>query len=225
METLSKILTALIIITAVALVLFVAFIIYTAVQKKKKTEALFNSKKARGEGFVPSLIKINFPNAKVIRRAELQVPNGQGGFSSAPADLILIETCGIVVMKLCGESGAVDNPENGAWTVTGKNGSFSMPNPIDANQPAVQAITSLLNDEAIYNVPIYNVAVFYGKKAVYRNRSPKALTAKSLLTTLKDLNQEKFLSKSEISDTYTAIRRHLPRQEATKQKVSVRKNK
>ena len=40
MEALSKILTALIIITAVALVLVVAFIIYTAVQKKKNTEAL-----------------------------------------------------------------------------------------------------------------------------------------------------------------------------------------
>ena len=223
METLSKILTALIIITAVALVLFVAYIIFTAVQKKKKTEALF-SKKNRGDSFVPSLIKINFPNAKIIRRAELQAPNGQGGFDPAPADLVLVETCGIIIMKLCGESGAIDNPEGGPWTVTGANGSFTMPNPIDGNQPAVQAITSLLNDEAIYNVPIYNVAVFYGKKAVYRNRSPKARTAKSLLTTLKDLNREKFLSGSEISDTYNAIRKHLPRQEVTRQKV-VRKGK
>lgn len=222
METLSKVLTILIVLTAIALVGFVAYITWSAYNRQKKTEELF-AKKNRDEKFVPALIKANFPNAKIIRRAELQVPDDKGGFLPANADLMLVETCGIVVMSLCGESGAVDNNEDGPWIVTNKNGSFNLSNPIEANKPALQALTSLLNDEAIFNVPIYNVAVFYGKKVVYRNRSTRALTAKSLLSTLKDLNREKFLDKTEISDTYDAIRRHLPKREKAEVKIKKKK--
>ncbi|MBQ0102441.1 MAG: NERD domain-containing protein [Firmicutes bacterium] len=204
MEAISKIFITLIVLTVIALVVIGSGLIAWRINTKKKITALF-AKKNRSESFVPSLIKAQMLRPVLIRNAVLPEPVGNGSFVNANADLIYISHGGIAVMSLIGIPGAVDNSGTGDWTIQNNTGVTTIPNPLEANAHAVNAILQILKENSVFNVPIYNFAVFYGKKTVFRVKSNKLLTAKTLLPSLKDINRDKFLSNQDISDAYEAI--------------------
>ncbi|MBO4414287.1 MAG: NERD domain-containing protein [Clostridia bacterium] len=211
MAGLEKFFNFLIVVSSIALAAVVIYMVVTYFVRKKQTEKL-KSQKRRGPDYVPKLIKIYRPSSRIVRNAVLPEPLEDGTFGRAEADLIYIDGCGIVVMSLCPVSGAVDNPKEGPWTVTNPKITVTLDNPLERTAAATRAIAALLKDEEVYNVPIYNVAVFYGRKTVFRNKSNQSLNSDTLISTLNDINRDRFLRRAEISATYNAIKKHMEKQ-------------
>lgn len=210
METLIKIFEITILVAAILLCLVLICWLLRKLIIKKRVNAIIEEPK-RTPSFVPRLLKAQFPDCRIFRNAILPEPLENGLFGKGEADLIKIDTCGIVVMALCPYSGAIDNPENGDWTVSGPNGNIVIPNPFEKNTHAIRALAEILNEEEVYNCPIFSVAVFYGKKPVFRYKNKKILTTETLLPTLIDMNREKILSGKEIKNAESAIRKYVPK--------------
>ena len=128
-----------------------------------------------------------------------------------PADLILVDRGGVFVIRVRHLSGEIDNTDPRVWTVRNREGILEIANPFEQNRPALLAVEKILRRENVYNVPLYSLVVFSGKKVSFRARAEKLLTSNRLLETIRDINRDKVLNQKEISATVTAIDKYLPK--------------
>ena len=209
MEKLVKILITFSTIVAILLVILVIAVIIHWIRTRAKTEKLLGSGN-RGGNFVYDLLRTSFSKSRLIRRAVLPEFLPDGSVRRAPCDLILVERGGVFVIRVRNISGAVDNPPCAEWYVKTPQGVITIPNPFDQNKPGVRAVKEILRRENVFNVPIYSLVVFTGKRVVFRNRSEKLTTAETVLDTLRDFNRNRFLNQNEISSAIGAIKKYLP---------------
>lgn len=193
-------------VVAILLVIVVIAVIIHWLRTRAVIEKLLESN-ARGGNFLYDLLRTSFSRGRLIRRTVLPEFMPDGSIRRAPCDLILVERGGVFVIRVRNISGAVDN-HGSEWHINTRQGMISIPNPFDQNKPAVHAIKEILRRESVYNVPIYNIVVFTGKKVIFRNRSEKLMTADSVLDLLRDFNRNKFLNQDEISDAIAAIKKY-----------------
>lgn len=193
-------------VVAILLVIVVIAVIIHWLRTRAKLEKLLGNTN-RGGNFLYDLLRTSFSRGRLIRRAVLPEFMPDGSVRRAPCDLILVERGGVFVIRTRNISGAVDN-QGPEWRINTHQGLISIPNPFDQNKPAVHAIKEILRRESVYNVPIYSIVVFTGKKVVFRNRSEKLMTAENVLDLLHDFNRNKFLNQNEISDAIGAIRKY-----------------
>lgn len=210
MEKFVKFLITLSTVTAILLVLVTVAVIAHYLRTRSMAEKLLN-RNQRGGDFIYELLRTAFPKGRLFKRVMLPEFLPDGSVRRTPADLVLVERAGVFVIRIKNLSGAVDNPRSGDWTVKNRSGVFAFPNPFEQNMGGIQAVKGILKRENVYNVPLYNIVVFTGRKVSFRNRSEKLLTAEQVLDALRDMNRNKFLSQGEISDAVTAIRKYLPR--------------
>ena len=190
----------------VCLVLVVLTLIAIAIYAKRKKDniAKLLSSNERGGDFVYRLIRTAFPASKTLRSAILPLDNGQ----RAMADLILVDSGGVFVIRVKNFPGKIDNSNRSVWTVENSKGVGEFPNPFEQNRYAVSAIDGILKREKLLNVPKHNIVVFTQKRTVFKIRSEKLTTADNLLETIADLNKNRFLTAKEVSSALTAIKSH-----------------
>ncbi len=190
----------------VCLVLVVLTLIAIAIYAKRKKDniAKLLSSNERGGDFVYRLIRTAFPASKTLRSAVLPLDNGQ----RAMADLILVDSGGVFVIRVKNFPGKIDNSNRSVWTVENSKGVGEFPNPFEQNRYAVSAIDGILKREKLLNVPKHNIVVFTQKRTVFKIRSEKLTTADNLLETISDLNKNRFLTAREVSSALTAIKSH-----------------
>ncbi len=209
MENLIKFMITLSIITACLLALVVVAVLIHYLRTRSMAEKLL--KRGRRDGdFVYNLLKTSFPSGRLFKRVGLPYPSPDGTQRRVPCDLLLVDRGGVFIIRVKNMFGAVDNTDRKVWTVKNQNGIVEIPNPFEQNRHGVRALENLLKEAQVYNVPLYNLVVFSGKRVVFRHRSEKLLTAERLIETVRDMNRNKFLSAGEMAKTVGAIRRVLP---------------
>jgi hypothetical protein len=114
----------------------------------------------------------------------------------------------VSVIRIKTFPGVIDNSNRAVWTVSNGRGTGEFPNPFEQNRYSVDAIDAILKKEKLYNVPKHNLVVFSQKKVSFKIRSEHLLTAERLIDTLKDINRDRFLSKSEINTVLNAIKKY-----------------
>lgn len=203
-----KFLLTVTILTGIAIVLIIAWSIYKYIRNAKIAEQLLHGSR-RGSNFAYNLLKTAFPKSHIFNKIDFIVNPKSPTAAKIPADLVLVDRGGVVVIKVQNMSGSVDNPINdGTWTVTNSKGTTGFANPFVVNRPAVKYLESMLNHEGIDNVPIYSIAVFTGKKVAFKNKMNQLLTAERFISAVKDINRNKFLSSTEVSDSISAVKKH-----------------
>ncbi len=165
----------------------------------------------RGGDFIYDLLKTSFPDGRLFKQVMLPIFAEDGSYRKYPANIVLVDRGGVFVIRVINTSGAVDNARTDSWIVKNEKGSVEIPNPFEQNRGGVKAIESILKREGIFNIPIYSLVVFSGKKVVFRTRNEKLLTSARLIDTVQDMNRSKFLNQLDISSTITAIKKYLPR--------------
>ncbi len=209
MEKYVKFLITLSTVTAILLVLVVIAVIIHSLRTRSMAEKLLNNGKRNGD-FVYDLLRTYFPKGRIFKRVLLRDFLPDGSVRHVPADIILVERGGVFVIRVKNLSGAIDNPKTGNWTVKNQNGVAEFPNPFEQNSYGVRTVKEILKRENIYNIPLYNIVVFSGRKVAFRNRSEKLLTPDYVIDVLRDMNRNKFLSQNEISSAVAAIRKYIP---------------
>lgn len=219
------VLTLSITVAVLLLILVVAMAVHYFTTRAKAKKLLQRGK--RGGNFIYELLKTSFPKGRIFKQVMLPIFSSDGKARRYPADIVLVDHGGVYVIRVCNFSGAIDNTDTENWTVKNSNGITEIPNPFNQNRGGVKAIESILRRENIYNIPIYNIVVFSGKKVNFRIRNEKLLTSARLIDTLKDMNRSKFLNQMDITETIYAIKKYLPRKrvqsDASKQSVTAQK--
>ena len=187
-----------------ALVVFILLFLFINSRRIKSSIAKLLSSNERGPDFIYRLLRTTFPASKILRQAVLPLDGGQ----RAMADIILVDSGGVFVIRIKGFPGRIDNSNRSVWTVENSKGIGEFPNPFEQNRYALSAIDGILKRESLYNVPKHNVVVFSNKRVAFRIRSEKLTTAETLIETINDLNRNRFLTGKEVSATLNAIKSH-----------------
>ena len=187
---------ALVIITIIALWI-------NSKRVKSSINKLLSTNERNGD-FIYRLIRTSFPASKVLRQAVLPLENGQ----RAMADIVLVDSGGVFVIRIKSFPGKIDNSNRAPWTVENSKGIGEFPNPFEQNRYAISAIDGILKREKLYNVPKHNLVVFTQRRTVFKIRSEKLVTADNLIETLNDINKNRFLTGKEVNETLTAIKSH-----------------
>ncbi len=187
-----------------ALVVFILLFLFINSRRIKSSIAKLLSSNERGPDFIYRLLRTTFPASKILRQAVLPLDGGQ----RAMADIILVDSGGVFVIRIKGFPGRIDNSNRSVWTVENSKGIGEFPNPFEQNRYALSAIDGILKRENLYNVPKHNVVVFSNKRVAFRIRSEKLTTAETLIETINDLNRNRFLTGKEVSATLNAIKSH-----------------
>ena len=215
MENLIKFLIGLSIVTAILLALVVIAVLIHYFRPRAMAEKLLRNGKRDGD-FVYNLLKTSFPSGRLFKQTALPYFQPDGTAKRIPCDLLLVDQGGVFVIRVKNMAGAVDNSDKQVWTVKNQSGIFEMRNPFEQNIHSLKAVETILKREGVYNVPLYNLVVFSGKKVAFRVRSEKLLTAERLIETIRDMNRNKFLNAGEMAATVGAIRRYLPSPKQTR---------
>ena len=203
MEKLAEFLIGLTLICLALVVLTIAALWINSKRIKGNVAKLLSSND-RGGDFIYRLLKTSFPASRILRSAVLPLDNGQ----RAMADLVLVDSGGVFVIRIKNFPGKIDNSNRAVWTVENSKGIGEFPNPFEQNRYAISAIDSILKRERLYNVPKHNIVVFTQKRTVFKIRSEKLTTADNLIDTLNDLNKNRFLTGKEANETLAAIKNH-----------------
>ncbi len=193
-------------VTLVCLALVVLTLIALWVNSKrvKASASKLLSLNQRDGDFVYRLLRTSFPASRILRQAVLPLDNGQ----RAMADLILVDSGGVFIIRVRNFPGKIDNSNRATWTVENSKGVGEFPNPFEQNRYALSAIDGILKRQKLYNVPKHNVVVFSQKRTVFKIRSEKLTTADNLIETLKDINKNRFLTGKEVNAALEAIKSH-----------------
>ena len=203
MEKLAEFLIGLTIACFVLVVLTLLALWMNSKRVKAKAEKLLSSNERNGD-FIYRLLRTTFPASKILRQAVLPLDNGQ----RAMADLVLVDSGGVFIIRVKGFPGKIDNSNRATWTVENSMGVGEFPNPFEQNRYALSAVDSILKREKLYNVPKHNIVVFSQRRTVFKIRSEKLVTADNLLETLNDVNKNRFLTGKEVTATLEAIKSH-----------------
>ncbi len=187
-----------------ALVVFILLFLFVNSRRIKSSIAKLLASNERNSDFIYRLLRTSFPASKILRQAVLPLDGGQ----RAMADIILVDSGGVFVIRIKGFPGRIDNSNRSVWTVENSKGIGEFPNPFEQNRYALSAIDGILKRESLYNVPKHNVVVFSNKRVAFRIRSEKLTTAETLIETINDLNRNRFLTGKEINATLNAIKSH-----------------
>ncbi len=209
MDNLIKFFVTLSIITASLLGLVILAVVIHAIRTRAMASKLLATGK-RNEDFVYNLLKTSFPSGRLFKRVSLPLASSDGTARRVPCDLILVDQGGVFVIRVKNMSGSVDNADPQVWSIKTKEGAVQIPNPFEQNRLGIKAMEGILRREKVYNVPLYNLVVFSGRRVAFRVRSDKLLTAERLIETIRDMNRNKFLNAGEMAATVGAIRHHLP---------------
>jgi len=169
-------------------------------------------------GFVYDLLCAELPGACILKDA----PVGSAGTGSVQIsqtiDILYISKGGEIVISVVNGNGAYDNPKTGSWRhrYLGNNGktvTVTLPNPFDSTVPAANLLEGLLIGEKIY-VDVKRIAVFTGSKIGMTMRYPEAMSVDSLLTYLRNFNQNstmngpQFRTASEVITAFAQYNQH-----------------
>lgn len=157
----------------------------------------------RDSSFVYSLLKTAFPSSHILFHTYLTSESGE----RVPTDMILVDHGGIFVFKIKTFPGMIDNTSRQKWTVSNYKGVGTFDNPFEQNRACIDAVNSIVNNANVYDVPTHNVVVFAAKKVSFKIRSENLVTADKLLSTVKDMNRNRFLSSREISAVLNALKK------------------
>ncbi len=201
-----KLAELLIIITCIcfALMLLVIIAVFVNSKRVKANAQRLLASNERGGDFIYRLLRTSFPSSRILRQVVLPLENGQ----RAMADIILVDSGGVFVIRTRNFPGKVDNSNRSIWTVQNAKGLGEFPNPFEQNRYALTAVDEILKREKLYNVPKHNIVVFSQKRVAFKIRSEKLLTAERLLEALSDLNRNRFLTGKEINATLNALKSH-----------------
>ncbi len=209
MEKYVKLVLGLSITVAVLLLLILVAMGVHYFRTRSKANNLLRRGK-RGGDFIYDLLKTSFPEGHLFKQVMLPIFTQDGDCKKYPADIVLVDRGGVYVIRVRNFSGAVDNSAAGNWAIKNENGTTEIPNPFNQNRGGVKAIESILKREGIYNIPIYSLVVFSGRRVSFRNRNEKLLTSPRLIDVIQDMNRSRFLTQLDISGTITAIKKYLP---------------
>ena len=187
-----------------ALVVLTILALWINSKRIKSNIARQLSSNDRSGDFVYRLLKTSYPASRILRQAVLPLDDG----SRAMAELVLVDTGGVFIIRIKNFPGKIDNSNRATWTVENSKGVGEFPNPFEQNRYALSAVDSILKREKLYNVPKHNVVVFSQKRTVFKIRSEKLVTADNLIETLNDINKNRFLTGKEVNAALTAIKSH-----------------
>ena len=208
MEHIIRFFITLAIITAILLGLILLAVLIHYLRTRSKAEKLLKSGKRDGD-FLYELLKTSFPSGRLFKNIVLPLILPDGTARRISCNLLLVDRGGVYLIRALNMSGAVDNSNPQTWTVRNNQGIGEIPNPFEQNRACLKAVSTILSREGVYNVPLFNIVVFSGRKVVFRTRMDKLLTAEHLIGTIQDQNREKVLSPIEIGNTVAAIRKYL----------------
>lgn len=199
----------LIVSTVVATVIF-TFCITLNVKAKIDTDKMIAHAK-RSEGLVYELLKINFGSNCLFRNVYLPyniAKNSQRPSPTAEIDLIIVMRGGVAIIEVKGMKGYINNPFRGEWHQLYRDHSLAFQNPFEQNEKHVNVVKNIMRQEQIFSVPIHNVVVFTERDVKFKYREEQLLTAETLIPYMKDLNKNRFMSRSEIKHTLKAIEKY-----------------
>ncbi len=206
MENIVRFLGVLIIVVVIMLILLVTSVTVHNTRSRSAEKKILSGK--RDAKCIYDLLLTRFSKNRIITGAVLPIRAIDGSPSRAPSDIILVEHGGIFVIRVKNESGFVDDPQSGPWTVRNQNGIVPIPNPFDQNIPALRAINLLLKKEGITNIPCHSLVVFTGRRVTFKNMYEELLAASELLDALDDMNRNRFLDNREIKRVTEMINKY-----------------
>ena len=203
MEKLAEFLIGLTLFCLALVVLTIIVLWINSKRIKSNITKLLSTNERHGD-FIYRLLRTTFPAAKILRQAVLPLDNGQ----RAMADLVLVDSGGVFVIRVKSFPGKIDNSNRATWTVENSKGVAEFPNPFEQNRYAISAIDGILKREKLYNVPKHNIVVFTQRRTVFRISSEKLLIADNLIEALNDINRNRFLTGKEVTEALNAIKSH-----------------
>lgn len=206
-QYLRVILTFSIIIACITLAFIVLYVVMYVRSRANAAKILQSGRKSNN--FIFNLLATTFPRKNIFKNVIIPVSRNEGG--NVTTDLILVNHGGIAVIKECREVGKIDNPVKGDWTKVNGSDVQTFPNPFEQNIPAMRAIEQIVKHEKLYNIPIRNIVVFSAanKNVQFKNKYEQLLLPGKVITAMRNMNQNRFLSYFEVYRTAEALRKYV----------------
>lgn len=183
------------IIAYVAFMLWVIWVLYSRITARKLMRNGRNKK-----SFAFSYLSTRFSRMNTLRDVKLLIndPKGQNKKYVADIGLVFVNKGGIMIVDTVPGSGYIDITEGGQWNRLINDKYYTFDDPFLRSKRNVSAMKTFLRNEGVENVPVHSVVLFSGKRVRFSKRISGLVTADNLVSYIKDVNKDKFLTYSEI---------------------------
>ncbi len=201
MEYFVKICIAFMIILTVFFCLFLFFVI----EKALKTRLLLHQEN-RTDHLPLKLLRINFQKRRIMRRVYLP-------YTEEPdsplycVDILVINHGGILLLSVKNLQGTIENPFRGDWRQFYNSTITQFRNPLEESSINARALTNLLKNQKVMNVPIKSAICYIDIKTKFKNKIEQLIPADKLIPYVKDMAKNRFLSGIEINKTTNLIQK------------------
>jgi len=162
------------------------------------------------KNFAYNYLSVRFSRINTMKDVRLPVDTAKGKIM-AEVGTVYVNRGGIFVINTVRGSGYVENYYNGVWCRTMNDVQYRFNDPFVENLPRVKAMKVFLRGERISNIPIHNIVLFTGEKIKFARHMNGLITADELTAFMKDLNKDRFLTKSEIKMVVKTIKKKTTR--------------
>ena len=183
------------IIAYVAFMLWVIWVLYSRITARKIMRNGRNKK-----SFAFSYLSTRFSRVNTLRDVKLLIndPKSQNRRYVADIGLVFVNKGGIMIVDTVPGSGYIDITEGGQWNRLINDKYYTFDDPFIRSKRNVSAMKTFLRNEGVENVPVHSVVLFSGKRVRFSKRINGLVTADNLVSYIKDVNKDKFLTNGEI---------------------------
>lgn len=189
----------------IILTAFFCLLLFFGIKKAIKTKSLLNQGN-RNDHLPFKLLRINFNKRRIMRRVYLP-------YTEEPdsplycVDLLVINHGGILLLSVKNLKGTIENPFRGDWRQFYNSTITQFRNPLEENSIYARALTNLLKNEKVINVPIKSAICYIDAKTKFKNKIEQLIPADKLIPYVKDMAKNRFLSGIEINNTTNLIQK------------------
>ncbi len=199
-----------------AAALLVLFFILRLVKRLRISAAL---QAPRSRQYIQNLLSAAFSADSVKYSVRLPAKLYSDPSFAMTIDCMLISRGGITIMDILPARGALDNPFVGDWGMKTAEGVQTVPNPFEIGARHAEALRRLLASRGIYNTAIHVIALLPGERTVLHYHNDKILTPARLIPYIHDLDQNRFLGRSEQKKTAALLELYTAKAVRSRQKT------
>lgn len=202
-----KILVTLLVLCAIALLLYIAWVLYSRILANKLMREGRNKK-----NFLFTYMSLRFSRLNIVNDAKLLIRDRSvpGGKLLADLGLVFVNRGGIFIIENVRGSGIIDVGDGGTWCRSTHDKQFFFEDPFIANGQKVKLMKSFLRSEKFDNIPVHGLVVCTGKKVKLTKKVSSLLTAPELADFIADANKDLILRRNEIRDVVKLIKSKQP---------------
>ena len=207
MQTLFRILEAIVIIIVLLLVVLGALTFAVILKRSADADKVLHSDR-RYRWFVYDLLRTCYRSSCIMRSVTIPYNPTVPEEGLVTAEIVLVMRGGVAVISTLRAAGYVDNLIHGDWIQYANGHTVRVRNPYELNETNARAVRNVLKAAGITNVRVHNLLVYTDPSTQFKHREDSIVAADNLLSYLRDLNKTPYLSLKTLPNAVNAIRKY-----------------